>query len=157
MKFEDYFSFEAIVVDLIRWRVKGKGCPDENGRRDVEKVLPARKAWSRAGAKERKGVAPEEVRRQAIWRTVKRACVDVGKCCPSGNVANTNVANCQLRPQRAGRPLSQWWGTQRARCPLSQLWVQNLMRLVTEVQGAVFSGKVVFEAPKMFKIAKGRE
>ena len=30
------------------------------------------------------------------------------------------------------------------------------MRLVEEVQGAVFSGKVAFEAPKMFKIAKGR-
>ena len=32
-----------------------------------------------------------------------------------------------------------------------------MMRLVEEVQGAVFSGKVAFEAPKMFKIAKGRE
>ena len=32
-----------------------------------------------------------------------------------------------------------------------------MMRLVGEVQGAVFSGKVAFEAPKMFKIAKGRE
>ncbi|MBP5228230.1 MAG: hypothetical protein J6336_12685 [Kiritimatiellae bacterium] len=31
------------------------------------------------------------------------------------------------------------------------------MKLVEEVQGAVFSGKVVFEEPKMFKIAKGRE
>ena len=31
------------------------------------------------------------------------------------------------------------------------------MRFVEEVQGAVFSGKVAFEAPKMFKIAKGRE
>ena len=70
MTFEEYFSFEAIVGDLIRWRVKGKGAFDENGRRDVEKVLPPRKAWSRAGAKAREGVAPEVVRKQAIRRTV---------------------------------------------------------------------------------------
>ena len=126
MKLEEYFSFEAIVGDLIRWRINGKGMRDENGRRDVEKVLPARKAWCRAGIKDRKGVAPEVVRRQAIWRTVR-------KCCHCGNVASTNVASGQLR------------------------WGQNLMRLVGEVQGAVFSGKVAFEAPKMFKIAKGRE
>jgi hypothetical protein len=54
--------------------VNGKGKVDENGLRDVEKVLPARKAWCRAGVKERKGVAPEVVRRQAIWRTVRKAC-----------------------------------------------------------------------------------
>ena len=157
MKFEAYFSFEAIVGDLIRWRVKGKGTRDENGRRDVEKVLPARKAWCRAGVKDRKGVAPEVVRRQAIWRTVRKACGDVGECCQCGNVASANVASSQLRSQRAGRPLSQCGADlQRARCPLSQRWVQNLMKLVDEVQGAVFSGKVVFEEPKMFKIAKGR-
>ena len=75
-EFEEYFSFEAIVRDLIRWRVKGKGHVGEKGRRDVEKVLPARKAWSRAGVKARKGVAPEVVRRQAIWRTVRKACGD---------------------------------------------------------------------------------
>ena len=133
MKFEEYFSFEAIVGDLVKWRVAGK---------DVGGTLPARKAWSRAGAKERKGVAPDVVRRQAIWRTVRRACGDVGECCQCGNggeccqcgnVASSNVASCQLR------------------------WVRNLMRLVGAVQGAVFSGKVAFEAPKMFKIAKGRE
>ena len=72
MTFEEYFSFEAIVGDLIRWRVKGKGAFDENGRRDVEKVLPPRKAWSRAGAKERDGVDPEVVRKWAIRRTVMR-------------------------------------------------------------------------------------
>ena len=72
--FEEYFSFEAIVADLIRWRVKGKGAFDENGRRDVNKVLPPRKAWSRADAKARKGVDPEAVRKQAIWRTVMRHC-----------------------------------------------------------------------------------
>ena len=133
MKFEEYFSFEAIVGDLVKWRVAGK---------DVGGTLPPRKMWSRAGVKERKGVAPDVVRRQAIWRTVRRACGDVGECCQCGNggeccqcgnVASTNVANYQLR------------------------WVRNLMRLVEEVQGAVFSGKVAFEAPKMFKIAKGRE
>ena len=124
MKFEEYFSFEAIVGDLVKWRIAGK---------DVGGTLPARKMWSRAGVKERKGVAPDVVRRQAIWRTVRRACGDVGECCQCGNVASSNVASCQLR------------------------WVRNLMRLVGEVQGAVFSGKVAFEAPKMFKIAKGRE
>ena len=133
MKFEDYFSFEAIVRDLVKWRIAGK---------DVGGTLPPRKMWSRAGVKERKGVAPDVVRRQAIWRTVRRACGEVGECCQCGNggeccqcgnVASANVASCQLR------------------------WVRNLMRLVGEVQGAVFSGKVAFEAPKMFKIAKGRE
>ena len=74
MEFEEYFSFEAIVGDLIRWRVKGKGAVDENGRRDVEKVLPPRRAWSRAGAKAREGVDPEAVRKQAVWRTVRREC-----------------------------------------------------------------------------------
>ena len=84
MKFEEYFSFEAIVGDLIRWRVKGKGTVDENGRRDVEKVLPPRKAWSRAGAMARKGVDPEVVRKQAIRRTVMRECggADAQKCVP---------------------------------------------------------------------------
>ena len=61
MKFEDYFSFEAIVNDLIRWRIK---------RKDVGKVLPSRRMWSRAGVKDRKGMSPETVRRQAIWRAV---------------------------------------------------------------------------------------
>ena len=123
MKFEEYFSFEAIVGDLVKWRIAGK---------DVGGTLPARKAWSRAGVKERKRKEgqkrkkPETLRRQAIWRTVK-------KCCQCGNVASSNVANNQLR------------------------WVQNLTRLVEEVQGAVFSGQVAFEAPTMFKIAKGRE
>ena len=124
MKFEEYFSFEAIVRDLVKWRIAGK---------DVGGTLPPRKMWSRAGVKDRKGIAPEVVRRQAIWRTVRRACGDVGECCQCGNVASSNVANNQLR------------------------WVQNLMRLVEEVQGAVFTGKVAFEEPKMFKIAKGRE
>ena len=74
MEFEEYFSFEAIVGDLIRWRVKGKGTVDANGRRDVEKVLPPRRAWCRAGAKAREGVDPEAVRKQAVWRTVRREC-----------------------------------------------------------------------------------
>ena len=122
MKFEEYFSLEAIVGDLIRWRVKGKGTVDEKGRRDVEKVLPERKAWSRAGVKNRKGVAPEVVRRQAIWRTVRWVC-----------------------------------GGHRADVTLPLRWVQNLRKLVAEVQEAVFSGNVAFEKPRMIKIAKGRE
>ena len=71
MKFEEYFSFEAIVGDLVKWRIAGK---------DVGGTLPPRKMWSRAGVKERKGVAPDVVRRQAIWRTVRRACGDVLGC-----------------------------------------------------------------------------
>ena len=74
VRFEEYFSFEAIVGDLIRWRVKGKGTVGADGRRDVEKVLPPRKAWSRVGAKERKDVYPDVIRRQSIWRKVTRLC-----------------------------------------------------------------------------------
>ena len=65
MRFEEYFSFEAIVGDLIRWRLRGK---------DVGGTLPPRKMWSRAGLKGRKGISPEVIRRQAIWRTVMRVC-----------------------------------------------------------------------------------
>ena len=68
MKFEEYFSFEVIVKDLIRWRVKGKRKKDEKGRRDVEMVLPPRKMWSRAGVKEREGIAPEVVRPSPLNR-----------------------------------------------------------------------------------------
>ena len=64
MRFEDYFSFEAIVRDLVKWRVAGK---------DVDGTLPPRKMWSRAGVKERKGVDPAVVRKQAILRTVRQA------------------------------------------------------------------------------------
>ena len=70
MAFEEYFSLEAIVGDLIRWRVKGKVTLDETGCRDVAKVLPPRRAWGRAGAMARKGVDPEVVRKRAIRRTV---------------------------------------------------------------------------------------
>ena len=141
MSFEEYFSLEAIVGDLIRWRVKGKGSVDENGRRDVEKMLPPRRTWSRAGAMARKGVDPEVVRKQAIWRTVRRECGDVRECCQPpllrlrrsgcGNVASSNVVSFQLR------------------------WAQNLMKLVREVREAVLSGKVAFKKPRMIKIPKG--
>lgn len=119
MEFEEYFSFEAIVGDLVRWRVKGKGTVDENGRRDVERVLPPRRAWSRVGAKAREGIDPEAVRKQAIWRTVRRKCGGQGE-------------------KRS-----------------AMRWAQNLVQLVHEVQGAVFSGKVAFEKPRMMKIPKG--
>ena len=109
MRFEDYFSFEAIVRDLVKWRVAGK---------DVGGTLPPRKMWSRAGVKERKGVDPAVVRKQAIFRTVRQA--------------------------RGGALGSFEWG-------------RKLLELVEEVRAAVFSGKVAFEPPKMFKIAKGRE
>ena len=55
MTFEEYFSFKAIVGDLIRWRVAGKGTRGAGGRSDVEETLPPRRMWSRAGAKARKG------------------------------------------------------------------------------------------------------
>ena len=48
--FEEYFSFEAIVADLIRWRVKGKGAFDENGRRDGGSTACARACSARCGA-----------------------------------------------------------------------------------------------------------
>ena len=69
MAFEDYFSFEAIVGDLIRWRVKGKGVVDADGRRDVARVLPPRKAWSRAGANERKGML------RKVWGMLPQECM----------------------------------------------------------------------------------
>ena len=63
--FDDYFSFEAILGDLVKWRIAGK---------DVGGTLPPRKLWSRAGVKERKGVDPAVVRKQAIFRTIMRYC-----------------------------------------------------------------------------------
>ena len=115
MRFEDYFSFEAIVRDLVKWRVAGK---------DVGGTLPPRKMWSRAGVKERKRVDPAVVRKQAIFRTVRRAYGDGGR----GATALPDLG-----------------------------WGRKLMELVAGVREAVFSGKVAFEPPKMFKIAKGRE
>ena len=56
MRFEDYFSLEAIAGDLVRWRLCGK---------DVGGTLPPRKMWSRAGVKERKGVDPIVLRKQS--------------------------------------------------------------------------------------------
>lgn len=67
VKFEEYFSFEAILGDLVRWRIRGK---------DVGGTLPARKAWRRSGIRGREGVAPAIVRQRAIWRTVNRLLRD---------------------------------------------------------------------------------
>ena len=63
VKFGEYFSFEAILGDLVRWRIRGK---------DVGGTLPARKAWRRSGIRGREGVAPAIVRQRAVWRTVHR-------------------------------------------------------------------------------------
>lgn len=63
VKFGEYFSFEAILGDLVRWRIRGK---------DVGGTLPARKAWRRSGIRGRDGVAPAIVRQRAVWRTVHR-------------------------------------------------------------------------------------
>ena len=60
-KFEEYFSFEDILGDLIRWRVKGQ---------DVGKTLPPRNEWCRDQVQRRKRLSNEEVHRRAIWRKV---------------------------------------------------------------------------------------
>ena len=60
-KFEEYFSFEDILGDLIRWRVKGQ---------DVGKTLPPRQEWRRDKVQRRKRLSNEEVHRRAIWRKV---------------------------------------------------------------------------------------
>ena len=44
MKVEDYFSFEAILGDLVKWRLAGK---------DVGGTLPPRAEWKRGGFRER--------------------------------------------------------------------------------------------------------
>ena len=67
VKVEEYFSFEAILGDLARWRIRGK---------DVGGTLPARKAWRRSGIRGREGVAPAIVRQRAVWRTVNRLLRD---------------------------------------------------------------------------------
>lgn len=59
--FEEYFSFEAILGDLIRWRIKGQ---------DVGGTLPPRCEWCRDKAPRRKSLPSEEIHRRAIWRKV---------------------------------------------------------------------------------------
>ena len=71
MKFEDYFSFEAILGDLVKWRLAGK---------DVGGTLPPRAAWKRGGFRERKGRSAESVRRAAILRTVRLARGALADC-----------------------------------------------------------------------------
>ena len=60
--FEDYFSFDALLGDLVRWRVAGK--------KGVDSVLPPRKSWMRDGYASRKKMSPESVRRRSILRRV---------------------------------------------------------------------------------------
>jgi hypothetical protein len=60
--FEDYFSFDALLCDLVRWRVAGK--------KGVGSVLPPRKSWMRDGYASRKKMSPEAVRRRSILRRV---------------------------------------------------------------------------------------
>ena len=71
MKFEDYFSFAAILGDLVKWRLAGK---------DVGGTLPPRAAWKRGGFRERRGRSAEAVRRAAIFRTVRRMRGGRGDC-----------------------------------------------------------------------------
>ncbi len=129
MKFEDYFSFEAILGDLVKWRLAGK---------DVGGTLPPRKMWSRAGAKERKGMDLRVVRKQSIYRTILKY----------GSVM------AQLPPH-----LYKSGGSRNSFSPASRLdettWGRKLLALVNEVQESVFSGKVEFEKPRMIQIPKG--
>lgn len=67
MKYEDYLSFEAILGDLVKWRLAGK---------DVGGALPPRVEWKRGGFRERKDRSAEEARRAAILRTVLRLKLD---------------------------------------------------------------------------------
>ena len=140
MKFEDYFSFKAIVGDLIRWRLRGKGTRGEYGRTDVGEVLPPRKMWSRAGVKERKGVDPAVVRKQSILRTIFRYC----------------ESNSPLPPHlyKSGGKQNRVRSAEKLK---DEIWGRKLLALVEEVQKAVFSGAVAFETPKVFEIEKGRE
>ena len=139
MKFEDYFSFKAIVGDLIRWRLRGKGTRGEKGRTDVGEVLPPRKMWSRAGVKERKDVDPTVIRKQSILRTIFRYREPESPLPPhlykSGGKQNRVRSAANLN---------------------DEIWGRKLLALVEEVQEAVFSGAVAFETPKIFEIEKGR-
>ncbi len=57
-----YFSFEAILEEIIKLRLKG---------RNVEGLLPPRRFWSRPGLRERaEGLSPRVARRMAIRRRV---------------------------------------------------------------------------------------
>lgn len=109
-KFEEYFSFDDILGDLIRWRVKGQ---------DVGKTLPPRREWCRDKDQKRKHLSNEEIHRRAIWRKV------------SGVRDNGQLQNYK--------------------------WGQTLLELVSDVQGAVSSGTITFQAPRMLKVTKGYE
>jgi hypothetical protein len=150
MRFEDYFSFEAIVRDLVKWRVAGK---------DVGGTLPPRKMWSRAGEKERKRVDPAVVRKQAIFRTVRRACG--GALGFAAETAALHTGGPQFIAADGARDAGGERAVATSCDPPGGLgnfeWGRKLVELVEGVREAVFSGKVAFEPPKMFKIAKGRE
>lgn len=72
LKFDEYFSFEAILGDLIRWRVRAKS----RNLDELKGMLPPRREWSRGGIREREGLDPAIVRRRAIRRTVQRMRMD---------------------------------------------------------------------------------
>ena len=67
MKFEDYFSFEAILGDLVKWRLAGK---------DVGGTLPPRAEWKRGGFRERRGRSlrppPTNPSYAGIWYNTRR-------------------------------------------------------------------------------------
>lgn len=61
-----YFSFERVLDEIIKARLRGK---DDDG------MLPPRKFWSRGGVKERRGTA-KNIRRESIRRRVMKCWKD---------------------------------------------------------------------------------
>ena len=106
--FEGYFSFEAILGDLMKWRIAGK---------DVDGTLPPRKMWSRVGVKERKGVDPAVVRKQAIFRTVMRACGGALGA-PPGRRLSIREGRNLLRPSARVAPVGEWRSRRSATLPV---------------------------------------
>ena len=96
--------FEAIVGDLIRWRVYGKGKVDENGRRDVEKVLPPREASVNSSLHPMadRGIASGHLSRRCVGSfsstvnsPIERDCDDLPRDEFAAYLQLGNVANIQ--------------------------------------------------------------
>ena len=139
MTFEDSFSFEAILGDLVRLRMRSRRKDadgrtpepycfvrdgEERGRMrrlDVSGLLPPRREWNRyrAGVRARVGKDPAVVRRWAILRAVNRLRRD-------GTLADFR-------------------------------WGQKLLVFVEEVQRRVTSENLAFVPPRPIKIVKGRK
>ena len=131
--FSSFFSFEAIVRQLAKWRVramarrrdaafyaahvKGAPQPEEAVACEAARYLPPRNAWRRPRAVKRCRRSAEEVAMQSILRTV-----------------------CGFR--RAGRLADVPWG-------------RELERLVAQVNARMSRDDFAFDAPKIFLKPKG--